>query len=258
MYDNESLYAIDNARGHVLGLETRQVRAWAISSLTGGHDVSWATLAKKADIPTGTLTMQCAKNNIDAKIIINLSRKYKKDPLKELSKFSGYESLVLNYPQPSTRELLTQIPLNYIFSEITARLKESDRSEILLKEWGGDRAFAAWIGLTGYDYGSTIRKVLNISEQSASRKVNMAQFKVDQIIPVSESLGVNPKMALLILGYISEAEAGIYPLAREKALLGASNDDLVDHIDHILRHVRRRLNIAEQKIKDNSIALKLS
>lgn len=242
-----------------MGLDAKQVRSWTRQFTPTGDALSWSVIANQSGVPLGTLTVQRTKNNIDAKVVLAVARANGKNALMELSSFEGYSSLAKTYDHPGIRELLTQVPLRDLFSEITTRLQETPRQEPYLGPWGEvERGLAAWFGLRGHDYGTVIRRILQIGEQSASRKVNKPQFKVDQIVPVADALELNPKFALLILGYINENEAEIEPLAREKALHDATADDLSDHLDHILRHVRRRLNASQQQAEDEEISMRLS
>ena len=242
-----------------MGLDAKQVKRWANGFNPDGDGLSWSEIAKQAGMPLRTLTVQRSKNNIDANLVFEIARYNHRDPVGELSQFAGFASLSGDYPAPSTRELLTQVDTNQVFSEIAYRLGEVQRKAPQLSRWGSmNRGLVAWLGLAGRDYGVTISKVLNISDAGASRKVNLPQFKVEQIVPVCDALGLNPKFALLVLGYLTDEETGVSSTAREDALVSATGDELADHLSHVLRHIRRQLQIAQQKTEDDEIARRLT
>lgn len=236
-------------------LESAPFKSWADRICRHGTTISWAAIAQQSGVTKGTLMVQKTKNAIDPRAVLAFARANEHDPVQELSNFPGYAILKQRFAIPDDTELLTQIAIADVFDEISTRIDERPRAGRPLAAWGSfPYAVAAWFAHSGgIDYNRRVREVLSISDTATAKKIQSAQFGVDQIVPVCEAMGMNPLLGLLILGYITEDEAGLGGGVREAALARVRADELSDHLNQTVRYVRRRLQLADRV--DDAIAL---
>lgn len=223
-------------------------KAWADSKQPGGGPVTWKTIAAQAGTPMVTVLRQKTKDALDPRLVLRISRTMRCDPLQELASFPGYEVLRGAPPRPTEGEILTQVCPRGIFHEISARLHEEDRStDPPLSPWGGFAyAFVSWVSWAGpRNYNELIRRRLEISTTAVAKKLSQPQVLVEQVIPVCSAVDLDPVLALVILGHITDEEAGLAPDLRESVLRRCAPEDLVSQLQHVERFLRRRLHIAE-------------
>lgn len=228
-------------------LRPEELKHWAENAQPQPGPLTWKKIADVAQAPLVTMMRQKSKGAMDPQLVIQLSRHWGRHPLVELAQFPGYEVLAQPPAPPSTTELLTQIPPELILEETAGRLAEQPSPERAMPDWGQfPYAFSSWISAVGpRDYNAAIRSVLGVSDSAVAKKIATPQFKVEETVEVCAALGLNVRLALLILGHITESEAGIEPHLRENALKYSNGEQLVEQINHVERFIRRRLQVSE-------------
>lgn len=230
-----------------MSLRPEALKRWAENAQPHPCSLTWKKIAEQAQFSLVTVMRQKSKGTMDPQLVLEISRHWGHDPLAELGQFPGYEVLTQPPVQPTTMEALTQIPPELILGETHARLVEEPPAEQQIPDWGQfPYAFSSWISAMGpRDYNAAIRSVLGVSDSAVAKKITTPQFKVNETVAVCLGLDLNVRLALLILGYVTENEAGVEPDLRAKALKDSSGEELIAQIHHVERFMRRRLQISE-------------
>lgn len=223
------------------------LKQWAENIQPHPSSLTWKKIAEQARFSLVTVMRQKSKGAMDPQIVLEISRRWGRDPLVELGQFPGYEALAQAPDQFPTTEILTQIPPELILQEVWARLGGQPPEQLQIPGWGQfPYAFSSWISAMGpRDYNAAIRSVLGVSDSAVAKKITTPQFKVEEVVVVCVELELNARLALLILGHITEGEARIDPNLRESALKYSSGEELIEQIHHVERFMRRRLQISE-------------
>lgn len=230
-----------------MSLRPEALKRWAENAQPHPCSLTWKKIAEPTQFSLVTVMRQKSKGAMDPQLVLEISRHWGRDPLAELGQFPGYEVLAQPPVPPTTMEALTQIPPELILDETRARLAEEPQAGQQMPAWGQfPYAFSSWISAVGpRDYNAAIRSVLGVSDSAVAKKITTPQFKVNEAVDVCRGLKLNVRLALLILGHITENEAGFEPDLRAKALKYSSGEELIALIHHVERFMRRRLQISE-------------
>jgi hypothetical protein len=175
-----------------------------------------------------------------------LARAFGMDPLTELARIPRWQSLTSTLPStPTAREILSSLHPRHIFHELGDRLGDDRRRQIELEPWDNYYArFSAWFDVAGGDAAKDrLAEVLQIGSPStmSARLNNRIRFEVDDILDGFIPAGMDPVLALVLAGWITDQEAGYAPTLRVQTLVGVHVDELLYMMQKQMRFTLRLL-----------------
>lgn len=213
-------------------LTTSELSAWAEPVYESfGEKLTWTRVANDSDFRGVTISMQRTRNEVDAQIVVNVSRKRGLDPLEQLGKIPRWNHLVSARSLPTQLEVVASLNPAHVFRELSDRLVIQTSGNIDLGPWDNYHArMSSWIDVAGPDNArDTIRVAIKLRTSSTlSSKLNSrAKFEVDEVIDGFTAAGMDPVYALVLAGKLTPSEAGYPDTIREDALLTISDEDLI-------------------------------
>jgi len=208
-------------------------------------DVPWASIARDAKFSTSKLRVQRKRNEIDALILINVSRTYGMNPLAELARIPRWQYLASIISMPSTRQILSSLNPRHILYEIGDRLGIDLPRHIELEPWISYYArFSIWFDVTGGEAAKNrLAEILQLSSPTSmnARLNSRIRFEVDDILDGFVSAGMDPIYALVLAGWITDTEAGYAQTLRRQSLISAHIDELLFIMQKQMRSTLRLL-----------------
>lgn len=213
-------------------LTTSELSSWAEPLYASfGEKLTWTKVSNDADFRGVTISMQRTRNEVDAQIVVNVSRKRGLDPLEQLGKIPRWNNLVAVRYLPTQLEIVASLNPAHVYRELSDRLLIQAPVNINLGPWDSYHArMSSWIDVAGPENAREImRDAIKLRTSSTlSGKLNSrAKFDVDEVIDGFTAVGMDPVYGLVLAGKLTPSEAGYADTIREDALLSISDEDLL-------------------------------
>lgn len=207
---------------------------------------SATTLSEATGLNRGTLRNQMLRGSVAETTVIEVARVYGLSPLQALAAFTPYHDLRSEPLMPTEAELLSQVQVADLMAEFQFRTSKKYRGASIrnlpLFDLPHEGSIRAWID--AIDLGD-IRKAMTAATGVAAPNIG-SQLTDNRLSPAlavaaAKAAGVSIASAFVITGLITPAEGGWPVRAREDALLGVSDAQLVDVIYARIHLLQRKL-----------------
>ncbi|MDQ6752649.1 MAG: hypothetical protein M3017_04360 [Actinomycetota bacterium] len=193
---------------------------------------SMAAVSGRSGIKRSTLAQQLVRGRISISTVIRVSRAFEVDAVAALSCFEGFADLADGGQPPTGDELLSQISDVDLLREIIRRNatdespSEAAAQKLSLMPHGS--SVRSWIdAIDRSNLRQRISTELRMAPQNLSAQLRANRLRPAVAVQAARIAGVGLANGLVVTGLLTPEEAG-WPLdAREAALRGLSDSDLV-------------------------------
>lgn len=202
-------------------------------------------VAKVAGISRTSLYYQRNKGYVEASVIIAVSRGLSLKPLNELLKFPEF-GIFTEFRTPQAYEVLSQLPLECLMEELTARLRHEEVEHYPhampepygLKRWMDANAL--------YGHYAELAEAMGLSSvQALSSKINENRLTLGQLVAMCKQAQLNGRFGLVVTGMMSWEEVGYPWNIREDVLGSASGTTVVDALKAAHTWLERAIRVKE-------------
>lgn len=206
---------------------------WVAHACNKVNTPSVRKVAKIAGVSKSRLSYQLTANQIDSHIIIEVSRGLHRQPLKDLSLFSGYQSLAEKPRTPKTEELLTLVSNRDIYAEISRRLGLEPAAK-KLDTTTKSQTWHAWFkqAVPKASYAE-LKELTGVSQAMIARNHSAGNWSIEQILSMASHYNFSPHLGLVAAGKITFGEAGYPDTLAERTLSAASAEQLQFRLEKI-------------------------
>lgn len=142
-------------------------------------------IAQISQISKSTVAKQLKSDDVDARFVIDLSRGLGREPLHELSRFSGYEMLQKPVELPSAEEQLAIVSFPDLLTEILKRFRwNPDIQESTYPL--GIQTWQAWFKVAAPQATlATCEEILGLTAASVSRNHRRGNWSIAQVLAIA-------------------------------------------------------------------------
>jgi len=206
---------------------------WAQSAFGLSKPPTGRAIAQTAQISKSTVAKQLKSDDVDARFVIDLARGLGREPLFELSRFSGYELLKARVEMPPIEEQLTVVSFPDLLTEILRRFRWNPQVEETIYPLGF-QTWNAWFSVVApHATLASCQEILGLTVASISRNHRRGTWSVAQVLALSASLNLNPHMALVASAHLTPEEAGFPPTMRKDSIRQATDGQLQTQLGYL-------------------------
>mgnify|MGYP006919499868 FL=1 len=142
-------------------------------------------IAQTSHISKSTVAKQLKSDNVDARFVIDLARGLGREPLRELSRFSGYEMLQEPVEIPSIEEQLAVVSYPDLLKEILRRFRWSPEVRESIYPLGF-QTWHAWFKVAAPQATlATCEEILGLTAASVSRNHRRGNWSIAQVLAIA-------------------------------------------------------------------------
>lgn len=218
---------------------------------------SASALAAATGINRSTLKNQMRRGSVLETTVIEVCRAYGRSPVEALSAFAPYRNLAATAKPPLSEEIISQIHLVDLVSEYEVRTSKAHAQRqtprLPLVPFPHDGSVRAW--LDAVDPGD-IRKFMmretgivatNIALQLGDNRLTPALA-----IAASTAAQVSSVSGFVVTGLLAPSEAQWPTRAREDALLGMSDLQLLEAMAYRIHRLKRKITNRDDALEHAS------
>lgn len=218
---------------------------------TVAGSTSHAALCRAAGIKRSTLAQQLVRGRVSVATVAAVSRSLDLPVVSSLSTFPQFSDLASGMKPPTREELLSQISDADMLQEILNRHVSADNGTaaeaLTLSPIPHRSSVRDWMdAVDTRDLRQRVAKQTAIAPQNLSAQISANRLTAELAIQSARLAGVGLTNGLVSTGFLSPAEAGWEPDARERALRETPNSILVTFAAHRLEALGRVLRRAEE------------
>lgn len=215
---------------------------------------SQAALCRAAGIKRSTLAQQMVRGRVSVATVAAVSRSLGLPVVASMAQFPQFSDLVTGMKEPTRAELLSQISDTDLLKEFLNRQGALDIDApstaaplpITLSAIPHRSSVRDWMDAVGAtDLRQRVAKAASIAPQNLSAQISANRLTAALAIESARIAGVGLTNGLVSTGFLSPAEAGWEPRARESALAKTPGSVLAGLAAHRLEDLSRVLRRAE-------------
>lgn len=212
-----------------------------------GVTPSATVLSAMTGLNRGTLNNQLRRGNVAENTVVEMARATGRDIMEVLAEFTPYHDVNSRDRAPLIDEALSQVHVADLMAELQIRTSTQHypreaRADIELIEYPHDGSHRAW--LDAIDPGEIRHRMAEETGMAVNyvfTALSENRLTAPLALAASRIAGSSFTSGLVVVGMISEREAG-WPLrSREDALLEISDEGLVEIIAARINLLQRRL-----------------
>ncbi len=212
--------------------------------------MSHAAVCRAAGIKRSTLAQQLVRGRVSLATIAAVSRSLELPVVTSLAAFPAFQDLASGITAPTQAEALSQISDTDLLQEILHRqaAAENDAAPGTFALSGPHHRSSVRAWLDAVDTSELRQKVArqaSIAPQNLSAQITANRLNAELAIESARIAGVGLTNGLVATGFLSPAEAGWAPDAREQALHQVADSELVLLASHRLDVLGRVLRRSE-------------
>ncbi len=217
---------------------------------TVAGSTSHAALCRAAGIKRSTLAQQLVRGRVSVGTVAAVSRSLKLPVVASLSSFPKFSDLATGMKPPTQEELLSQISDADLLQEILDRHAAAENAAVArplaLSQVPHRYSVRDWMeAVDTTDLRQRVAREASIAPQNLSAQITANRLTAALAIESARIAGVGLTNGLVATGFLSPAEAGWEPAARETALRKTPNSVLATLAAHRLELLGRALKRAE-------------
>jgi hypothetical protein len=236
-----------------VSVPARLFQQW-VTSVAG--NTSQAALCRAAGIKRSTLAQQLVRGRVSLATVAAVSRSLNLPVVATLSAFPAFADLAEGVKAPSSAELLSQISDADLLMEIlhrnTAAEQQAPPIPVHLSPAPHRSSVRAWLdAVDATDLRQKVARQASIAPQNLSAQITANRLAPWLAIEIARIADVGLTNGLVSTGFLSPAEAGWGPDAREAALRATSSSVLVSLAAQRLEILSRTL----RRMEDDTAAV---
>lgn len=201
-----------------------------LSSVAG--TTTHAAVCRAAGIKRSTLAQQLVRGRVSVATVAAVSRSLDLPVVASLTVFPTFTDLAAGMKPPSPAELLSQISDVDLLQEILNRNAAADNLaepvRVHLSPVPHRASVRAWLdAVDSADLRQKVSRQAAIAPQNLSAQISANRLTAELAVESARIAGVGLTNGLVSTGFLSPAEAGWAPDAREDALANTANSVLV-------------------------------
>lgn len=212
-----------------------------------GVTPSATVLSAMTGLNRGTLNNQLRRGNVAENTVVEMARATGRDIMEVLAEFTPYQDVDSRDRAPLIKEVLSQVHVADLMAELQFRASTEHyprelRADIELIEYPHDGSHRAWID--AIDPGEIRHRMAEKTGMAVNyvfTALSDNRLTAPLALAAAHVAGTSFTSGLVVVGMVSEREAG-WPLrSREDALLEVSDEELVEIIAGRINLLQRRL-----------------
>lgn len=234
-----------------IGISRAEFEQWAQRVFVLPKTPSMRAIAKVSGISKSTISYQMNSDAVAAISIVKISRGLGLSPLEELLGFKGF-SFVKDTPSMVKRsDLLMLASYQSIFGEAARRLGASVAEEEKDDFSMGSERWVSWFkGVVPQVTYLDISKVTGLSEAQVGNNQRGASWDIENLFLMGSVFSFDIPFSLVLCGYLSLSEIGIFDRDVRCALAESGNDEIAGRIGQILPYFSDLMEEYKNSVKN--------
>lgn len=228
-------------------LDRDRFDSWADSAWPagGGGKYSPSQVAKTAGISKSSFFFQRSKDYVEASVVVALARSLQRNPLDDLLHFEEFASFK-EHREPEQSEVLSQVGPNFLMEELLARLHHEKSTHYLpaMPEPYGLKRWLDSMDMHG-KYGEIAEAMDLANIRVLSKKINENRLSLGQLVALCEYDNLNGRFGMVVTGVLTWEEAGFPFDLREKVLMSAPGDTVIEALWRSRKWLERAVQVKE-------------
>lgn len=214
-------------------------------------ETSASDICRVSGIKRTTLAQQLVRGKVAEATVVSISRAYNINPVSALAAFEAY-SLLIDPRQPTPSELVSQISTPDLLRAILARSAADPAGgpageAPVLDPPPHATSVKSWVeSIDDGELRHRVSSATGIAPQNFSAQLTANRLAPELAIATSLAADVGPASGLVATGLVTEEEAGWPPGARQAALDGLTDGELITLAGERLQTLGRALRRQEQ------------
>lgn len=227
-----------------MGIAAKAFQTWRTSVAPGE---STSDLCRKTGIKRSTLAQQLVRGTVSVDTVVRVARAFDEDPVIALSAFPEFEGLAEGRRAPTDAELISQVSYPCILRTLLSRAASEPESGLQLEQCVFPYAGSVRLWFEAIDAGDLRQRLsaaTGIAPQNISAQLSAERLAPDVAVQAARLSGVSLTSGLVVTGVLQPEEGGWPRGARERAVAGLSDVELVtlarDRLDALAKVLRKR------------------
>lgn len=230
-----------------MSVSAKNFQQW-LTAVAGS--TSQAAVCRAAGIKRSTLAQQLVRGRVSVATVAAVSRSLGLPVVASLAGFPQFSDLASGIKEPTQAELLSQISdadlLREILNRHFAGEDAGDGKAVELSPVPHKSSVRDWMeAVDTADLRQRVARQASIAPQNLSAQITANRLTAELAVESARIAGVGLTNGLVSTGFLSPAEAGWDPAARETALQHTPNSVLASLAAHRLEALGRILRRAE-------------